>query len=114
MPGRAQQPCALWGRTFQATEPQLAVASRQQQGKGSAPSFPAPSLAVSPALCFTLGPGGGPLSQRTAPSSLLARPVQESSQESAGRQPQGPRPLCTPALWPAPVYSVPVYVGLTV
>lgn len=111
-PGCQEEPGSpeLWSHTLEATEPQLAVASRQQEGRSSALSSPAPKLSRQPSPLLHAGSRRWP-SEQPLPH---CPPVQESSQESKGAQPQGPRPLCTPALWPAPVYSVPVYVGLTV
>lgn len=97
MPEEPSSP-ELWSRTLQATEPQLAVASRQQEGKGSALSSPAPSLAASPALCSTLGPGGGPVNSPF----LTAHPCKSRARRARGHSPRARAHFAHPLSGPRP------------
>lgn len=115
-PLRAQQPCGLRGGGAHISGHRAAAGGGQSAaaGEGLSSEFPSPKLSRQPGPLLHSGSRRWPSVPANSPLLTARPPVQESSQESVGRQPQGPRPLCTPALWPAPVYSVPVYVGLTV
>lgn len=116
VPGCLEEPSSLRARGAHVSGHRAAAGSGQSAagGEGLSSEFPSPKLSRQPGPLLHSGSKRWPSVPANSPLLTARPPVQESSQESAGPQPQGPRPLCTPALWPAPVYSVPVYVGLTV
>lgn len=110
---------ALWREPFvKATESQLAMRTWQEKGEGSSVTTPIPSLAAGPKPSAPLPipvqevapcPGEPPPPRRPPPCKSRAEPGER------GARPQGPAPtLHTRSPARAPVYSVPVYVGLTV
>lgn len=103
----APEPC------IEATERQRAVRTWREEGEVHLRTPPASSLAASPGLLLCSRARGRPPVWANSPL-LTARRARVEPVEQ-GARPQGPAPtLHTRSPARAPVYSVPVYVGLTV
>lgn len=102
-PGCLEKPSSLapGGRTLQATEPQLAVASPAAGGEGLSSKFPSPKLSRQPGPLLHSGSRRWPSVPANSPL-LTARPFKCRARRARGRSPRAPAHFAHPLSGPRP------------